>query len=206
LHLEIALAKHQPDQFQKHLTFLSDYVQRGIFRRRWTVLLVTDMAMLICFGVLFPPLAVVLAVSVIKDVMNVRLSLGKYCSIMEGVEDERVKKQMMELKVVLDREILRAGEGMWSGIWYGLLITTWIWAFVVFDTLASSVGVKEGMWILVAMACCPWIFCGCVRVVFFIVGSRKLGQSTNRLEFREDAISMIGISNPMSPSSETENQ
>jgi hypothetical protein len=97
-------------------------------------------------------LAVVLAVSVIKDVMNVRLSLGKYCSIMGGVEDERVKKQMMELKVCLDREILQGGDEMRSGIWYGLLITTWIWAFVLFDTLASSVGVKEGIWVFCSHA------------------------------------------------------
>jgi hypothetical protein len=190
LYLDITI--DQPEKFQQHLLFLQDYVQNGIFRRRWIVLLVTDIAILICFGALFPPLAVVIAVSVIKDVMNVRLSLGKYCSIMERVQDESLKKQMMELKACLDREILQAGEVIWNGIWYGLVRSTWVWAFVLFDTFASSAGVKKGIWILVSMVGYPFVLQG-----FLLLKTRLMPSSTKSVTLMEEAIDLVVIENPM---------
>jgi hypothetical protein len=193
LYLDITI--DQPEKFQQHLLFLQDYVQKGIFRRRWTVLLVTDIAILICFGVLFPPLAVVIAVSVIKDVMNVRLSLGKYCSIMERVQDENVKRQMMGFKLCLDGEIVQAGEEMWNGIWYGMLMASLIWAFVLFDTLASSVGVIEGLWGLVIITALPVIIYTGVKCLFFY---RKRAILRTRSDVaQDDAISMIDIKSPI---------
>ncbi len=62
---------------------------------------------------------------------------------------------MNQLKEVMDREILKASKEIWNGLWYGMVMGTWIWAFVLFDTLASSVGVLEGLWVLVLMIASP---------------------------------------------------
>jgi hypothetical protein len=52
------------------------------------VFFVTDLTMLICFGALFPPLAVIIAFSVLKELVSIRLALGRYCEIMVAVQDE----------------------------------------------------------------------------------------------------------------------
>jgi hypothetical protein len=114
--------------------------------------------MLICFGTLFPPLALIIAISVLKDLVDIKLALGRYCKIMEIVEDESLKNQMMKLKMTIDTEMLKAGAGVWNGVWYGMVIGTWIWGFVLFDTMASKEGTAKGLCVLIAMVACPFIF------------------------------------------------
>jgi hypothetical protein len=107
--------------------------------------------MLICFGSLFPPLAVIITLSVLKDVMSTRLALGRYCEIMEAVQDESLKEQMVNVKESMDEEMLKAVAGIWNGMWYGIVISTWIWGFVLFDTMASAEGMGKGLSVLIGM-------------------------------------------------------
>jgi hypothetical protein len=146
-----------PIVFQKNLNSFGEKVQKGKFRRRIVVLLVTDLTMLICFGALFPPLAVIIALSVLKDVMSIRLALGRYCEIMEAVQDESLKEQMVKVREAMDEEMLKAGAGIWNGVWHGMVMGTWIWGFVLFDTMASVEGVGKGLAVLMCMLCCPFI-------------------------------------------------
>jgi hypothetical protein len=113
--------------------------------------------MLICFGALFPPLAVIIALSALKDVMSIRLALGRYCEIMEAVQDESLKEQMVKVRKSMDEEMLKAGAGIWNGVWYGMVMSTWIWGFVLFDTMASVEGVEKGFVVLIGIVCCPFI-------------------------------------------------
>jgi hypothetical protein len=137
-------------------------VEHGTFRRRLVVIFATDISMLICFGALFPPLAVIIALSVLKDVMSIRLALGRYCEIIEAVQDESLKEQMVKVRETMDKEMLKAGAGIWNGVWHGMVMGTWIWGFVLFDTMASVEGVGKGMCMLIGMVASPfilyWIF------------------------------------------------
>jgi hypothetical protein len=54
----------------------------------------SDLTMLICFGALVPPLAVIIALSI----LSIRLALGRYCEIMEAVQDESLKEQMVKVR------------------------------------------------------------------------------------------------------------
>jgi hypothetical protein len=120
--------------------------------------------MLICFGALFPPLAVIIALSVLKDVMSIRLALGRYCEIMEAVQDGSLKEQMVKVRESMDEEMLKAGAGIWNGVWYGLVMGTWIWGFVLFDTMASTEGAHKG-WVLIIVLClCPLIVYAAVHI------------------------------------------
>jgi hypothetical protein len=67
---------------------------------------------------------------------------------------------MIMLKERIHSEILQAGVEIWKGVWYGLILCSWIWAFVLFDTLASSVGVKEGIWVFIVMILSPLVWKG----------------------------------------------
>jgi hypothetical protein len=102
-------------------------------------------------------LTIIIALSVLKDVMGIRLALGKYHLIMEQLEDEALKEETVSVKETIDREILKVGHGLWHGLWNGLVISSWIWAFVLFDTLSSSAGVIEALWVLVLMIAAPFI-------------------------------------------------
>jgi hypothetical protein len=160
-------SKEKIDEVQDQLQLWINHIRSGMFRRRVAVLLVTDLGVLICFGALFPPLAVVIALSVLKDVMSIRLALGRYCEIMEAVQDEGLKEQMVQVRESMDEEMLKAGAGIWNGVWYGMVMGTWIWGFVLFDTMASVEGVDKGLCMLIVMIMCP-------LVVYFVVAYAKI--------------------------------
>jgi hypothetical protein len=42
-------------------------------------------------------------------------------------------------------------------VWYGIVISTWIWGFVLFDTIASVEGVEKGLCVLIGMILSPFI-------------------------------------------------
>jgi hypothetical protein len=183
-----------PEQFQYHFMKLSKYIHQKKLRRRLMVLLVTDLSMLLCFGVLFPPLAIVIGFSVIKDIMNVRISLGKYYGLMNAVQDESLKTQMMQLKDTMDNEILVVGENIWSGIWYGVILATWIWAFILFDTIASSVDIVTGLGLLLVMIACPFILSGLQKVVGVAWNMRTRSMEKTKV-LKQDTF--ITIENPI---------
>jgi hypothetical protein len=127
--------------------------------------------MLICFGALFPPLALVIALSLFKDIMNIRLLLGRYYMIMkvtigdtEREENEKPvgiqQERMLKPQNSMNEEIMKAGVEIWNGVWYGVIMASWIWAFVLFDTLSSSVGLIEGIWVLIFMSCVVLLLSG----------------------------------------------
>jgi hypothetical protein len=133
-------------------------------------MLVTDLAMLICFGVLFPPLALVIALSVVKDVLSMKLAFRKYQAIMDSLntqsqECERdsdqfggntgLKPRMMHLRDNMNKEILKAGAEIWNGVWNGIIMASWIWAFVLFDILSSAIGISSGLSVFLAMLVSP---------------------------------------------------
>jgi hypothetical protein len=156
--LQFQHSLHDKVLLQRYLDTFHLQVIEGSFRRQFVVLLVTDMTMLLCFGALFPPLAVVIGLSVLKDVMSIRLALGRYCEIMETVQDESLKEQMVKVRRSMDEEMLTGRTEIWHGVCYGMVMSTWIRGFVLFDTMASSEGVAMGICVIIAMIACPYVF------------------------------------------------
>jgi hypothetical protein len=161
---------------------------------------------LICFGALFPPLALVITLSIVKDVMSIRLCLGRYHSIIEAIKDTAnteshsednkeneisLKERMLKLRNSMNEEIGKAGVEIWNGVWYGVILASGIWAFVLFDTLASKVGVYQGLWVLLVMAMCPFAF----NRLFLIIQRRLL--RTNGLHLDEDSQATHSTTNPI---------
>jgi hypothetical protein len=162
-HLEFEM--YDVELLNEELSVLDVNIESGLLRKRFVVLLVTDLSMLICFGALFPPLALVIGLSVIKDVINTRLSISSYDYAIEASTEEQykngisgLKDRMLKLRDSINEEILKAGMEIWNGVWYGVVMASWIWAFVLFDTLSSSVGVLRGVWILLLMAISPFVW------------------------------------------------
>jgi hypothetical protein len=172
--MQVETTLHYSDRKNLEKVFdegIGSFVSNGEFKRRFVAMLVTDLAMLICFGVLFPPLALVIALSVVKDVLSMKISLGRYQTIMEtlkngnqvddscdsenGVERFGLKDRMIKLRDDMNEEILKAGVEIWNGVWNGFIMASWIWAFVLFDTLSSAIGVSSGLSVLLGMLVSP---------------------------------------------------
>ncbi len=120
--------------------------------------LVTDLSVLICFGALFPPLALIVALSVLKDLMSIKLALGKYAMMKNALEDENLKTKMVYLETSMKTLWMKTDASIWNGVWHGMLRSALIWGFVLFDTLSSTVGVQNGLWVLILMTICPLCF------------------------------------------------
>jgi hypothetical protein len=97
-----------------------------------------------------------IALSILKDSMGMKLALGRYGQIMEAMQDGNLKKQMIKMKLSIDEEMMKAREGIWNGVWYGIIMGTWIWGFVLFDTMASVEGWKTGLWVVIPVVICPF--------------------------------------------------
>jgi predicted membrane-bound spermidine synthase len=80
---------------------------------------------------------------------------------MEAVQDESLKEQMVKVRESMDEEMLKAGAGIWNGVWYGMVVSTWIWGFVLFDTMASVEGTNKGLCVLIGMVVSPFL----IRVI-----------------------------------------
>jgi Leucine-rich repeat (LRR) protein len=172
------------DIFQEQLqAFSNKQVLNGMFRRQIVSLLVTDLTMLICFGALFPPLSVVITFSVLKDVVSIKLALGRYCEIMESpVLDERLKEQMIKVRESIYKEMLKAGLGIWSGVLYGMLVGAWIWGFVLFDTMASVEGVATGLYVLIGMTISPFFILYVKHAMTGDTCNKKVGKNLAEVE------------------------
>ena len=139
-----------------YLEGLERFVCRSL-RPRFVVNIVTDLSMLICFGAMFPPLAFVIAVSLWKETMDIRLTSTRYQELIESIDDVLLKERMSSLGILMQQEYVAAEPEIVNGVWYGLIVTSWIWAFVLFDTLSASTGMIGSVWIVVLMLVAPFI-------------------------------------------------
>jgi hypothetical protein len=137
---------------------MEDFVITGEFRRRFECVIVTDLSLLICFGAIFPPLSFVIIFSVLKDIMSIKLALGRFYIITNSINDIGVRERLLKLRDNMNEDMMKARAEIWNGLWYGLVISSWIWAFVLFDTLSSSVGVMRGLWVLIIMIINPFFW------------------------------------------------
>jgi hypothetical protein len=188
----------QIDQSKDRLQRWIHHVKSGRFRRRLVVYFTTDLSMLICFGALFPPLAIIIALSLLKDVASIRLALGRYCDIMDCMQEGSLRELMMDAKESMDEEALQAGTRIWNGVWYGVMMGTWIWGFVLFDTMASTEGVWKGFGLMIGMIICPYIWAYASKVFINTNGKEAfLKFSANKRSRSNADLEIIETNNPI---------
>ena len=145
------------EEFKKNLDkvqkFLEDRLRHSVITS-----LITDLSMLICFGALFPPLALVIAVSIGKDIFDIKLALGRIELIIEELTEEgqdELKVLMMKAREKIYHDIKIAEVEVVKGLWWGLSIATVVWGFVLLDTLSPYMGPLKSVWVIVFMAVVP---------------------------------------------------
>jgi hypothetical protein len=141
--------------FDSHLTWFEEFMAISL-RRRIISDVSTDLALLSSLGLLFPPLALIILFSMWKQMIEVKLALNRYDSIMDNVSDEGVRLHMLQIRCLIERELNEANRYITEGYWYGMVVATWLLAFILFDTIAPSVGAGGGIAMAVVMTSSPW--------------------------------------------------
>jgi tetrahydromethanopterin S-methyltransferase subunit E len=168
-------AELNPMLLDRNLGRLNNALRRA-FRQRFMVNVIADLSVLICFGAMFPPLAFVIAISLCVDCWEVRLGLGRFQQIIQNLSDSekegQLKRRLMKVRDQMIQEYIAAEEQITHGVWFGLCITSGIWAFVLFDISSSSTNTFASLLILVIMALTPYTVIGAFYLKR-LSGSRK---------------------------------
>ncbi len=130
---------------------------------------------MIGFGVLFPPLAVVIAISIWKELLDLRVALGRWQAIIEATQDPSLKERLLVLSVGIDNEWARCEKQIVDGVGYGLFLSTLIWAFVLLDT---SEGSTYGICMSLIIAAIP-------IVTIALLSSGLIARSTDPVKFKD---------------------
>ena len=116
---------------------------------------VGDLAVLMTFGSIFPPLALVIFVNMIVNTFLTQLMIGRFVFLSKSID----QNYLAPLVDFLNEECKDVGRLIFDSIPTIAFLATAFWSFALFDTLGDSVGTKQALWILIFMAFMPlWIY------------------------------------------------
>jgi len=133
---------------------------------RESVEVMTSLAMMLAFGVLFPPLLIVIVFSICMEVILFRLMIGLWMWLI---------KETASLQPVLSRQLkkaLHSFDDQWHsfaktcqiGLLVVFFLSSLVWSFSLFDTLGDEVGADQAYWILLVMNLFP-----CIVLLFMLL-------------------------------------
>jgi hypothetical protein len=116
-----------------------------IYQNRQSILvsLITDYTVLLCFGVMFPPLAIIVTISILKDLIIWRLSLLRLVKWFQTEEDVEVKSRLLNILSNVDSSLKGMYKVMSWGMWMSILVSCTFWSFCLFDTLGDQLGALD---------------------------------------------------------------
>jgi hypothetical protein len=124
-----------------------------ILRKVYAVRIISDLAVLLTFGVLFPPLALVVGFSMIVDMVTLEYGLGRIAEL--AVSDPRPQAQIRKLLIVLNESFDGFGKGIWTFFPTLTVFCAVLWSFSFFDIASNEAGGVETIWIIPIVSCLP---------------------------------------------------
>jgi hypothetical protein len=138
--------------------------------------LISDFGVLVTFGFVFPPLAVIVAVSIITQTVFHQLLIGRLiCELRSAIQDEEDKWLSLtaeerekspkwtlpeEYLALLFQETRFIWEYFKPSIKYLAFFSSIFVSFFLFDMLADEVGLKRAIWIIPVMSLFPFLVIG----------------------------------------------
>jgi hypothetical protein len=112
--------------------------------------LLSNLALLLTFGAVFPPLGVALAATSAVTVWYARLKLGRFLA-------EATEQQQLHLvaKIAAECETVCGGHHLGSAVWALVTLSCWFHTLFLFDTLGDAVGFGGAYWVLIVMPLMP---------------------------------------------------
>jgi hypothetical protein len=174
--------------------------------------MITDWTMMLCFGAMFPPLAIIIAISAWKDRVVWRIGYNRllrciYLASAEeakeelheetGMSENSIKKMMKkkERLVEIMKNVNAALEGMEEklqmGMRWSIAISSIFWSYSLFDTLGDAVGAGNAYWIILVIVLVSWMGTMLLSVIDWkaaVNGGAEVQQKKNRGEEEDHSI------------------
>ena len=130
--------------------------------RRTSTILVGDLAIFLTFGVIYPPLAIVVAISVVLSTYNIQTVLGRFLVLVAplmvvvpnapSIERSSVanayREQLILFIETIQEETRKVGSLFVLSMAPITVLATIFWSFFLFDILGGKVGTRKALWIL----------------------------------------------------------
>jgi Leucine-rich repeat (LRR) protein len=114
------------------------------------VALITYLGILLTFGVVFPPLAVVMCATMLSVAWQTKLSIGRFLHFAR-------EQSALQLAEAIDRDCKGAvsAELLHRGVFLIMCFACCFYALFLFDTLGDAVGLSGAYWVLIVMPLFP---------------------------------------------------
>ena len=132
----------------------------------FTVGFVGDLAVLMTFGAIFPPLAIVIFFNILIHTFLTQILMGRFIQIAKALVQKSSTAALYLLPLVdfLNDECRDVGRLIFDSIPTIAVLAAIFWSFALFDTLADAAGTKHAIWILIVMALMPFWIVGLGRL------------------------------------------
>lgn len=117
--------------------------------------MIVELAMVLAFGVVFPPLAIVGLWSIFVDVRMSELILARLFALYEDIGTSE-ECPLQELIDVTNMKFAKFDEKLLRGISLSATISAAFWAVVLFDMLGDVTGTYGALWIALVMLTAPY--------------------------------------------------
>ena len=153
------------------------------------------LALILTFGVMFPPLCVALTVTVLASVYMFRVNVRRFInSATEQQRDQIVELLQAECNSVESMQMLK------YSVWVLVTVSCWFYTLFLFDTLGDAVGFEKAYWVLIVMPLMPLV----LYVVYLVVckycintradfGGNNAGKDCNSQQSAEVEMQTIGV-------------
>lgn len=156
------------DATTKMWLFVNDQIIHGsqgplLMSKAYELRIMSDLAVLLTFGCLFPPLALVIAVSMLADMYMVEFSVGRVVNIAKFVINispgparpgTMNSQALFDLILRLNVSFAEFGHGLWRTIPLITCFAALFWSFSLYDTLGPSANLS-GVWVVLSMVLMP---------------------------------------------------
>ena len=138
------------DTTQDNLKRSDSTTRQQVYRiERVVVEIINCLSIVVSFGVVFPPLAVIGCAAVLSITYFNQLLVGRF------VYSHRGKADSIALLEGLFRDCKPLEEMFMFGVWFVVPFVVIFYALLVFDTLGDAVGWKLALWAPILVCCFP---------------------------------------------------
>ena len=140
--------------------------------RRFTTVLVGDLAIFLTFGTIYPPVAIAIAISIFLNTVHIQTVLGRFLTLTASLLDStsignsqellECGDKLLEYVQVIMRESSKVGSLFALSMAPITVLATVFWSFFLFDILGSEIGTIKALWILFVLPCVLFIVRGVV--------------------------------------------
>lgn len=130
-------------------------------RESYIVRIVGDIAVLLTFGAVFPPLALLIAVCSVLNTLYVQLLLGRLLHVVAELKEQhettaqKTMDYLKEFPSFLSKELRNIDHDCALALPYFSVLMVAFFSFSLFDTLADSVGNAGAIWIVIFLMTLP---------------------------------------------------